>query len=435
MRKAVLGGFALGVAVLLAAGYAVYASRQVSAPVVAVGGAGVAVGRAASGAASGPGGAPVSVSSVRAERRDVEVVLDATGTVTAQNSVDVRPQVSSIVTQVHIREGQFVQKGQRLFTLDSRNDEVAVTKARAQLAKDMAALADAQRQLARSRELFAQNFISQGAVDTNQTLVESQQAVIAADKAAIESAQVGLSYGRIVAPGAGRAGAINVYAGTLVQPGGAVLVTITQLNPIAVSFNLPQRSLGDALELLRDGSGKVVAVLPDARGTLVGRLRFVDNAVDAGSGTVRAKAEFSNPDEKLWPGAFVNVRLAVRTLKDAVVLPQAAIITGPRGTIAYVVDDANKASPRPVEVTYAFGPEAVVTGVRAGERVVVEGRQNLRPGAVVVERAPTEGPRQKRGAAGASAPASGSGGAAREGGAASAAAAAGPFTLASGATP
>ncbi len=434
MRKAVWSGIALGVVALVAAGYAVLGSRPESAPTLAV--VGSAASGAARAAASGPGGAPVSVSSVRAERRDVEVVLDATGTVTAQNSVDVRPQVSSIVTQVHIREGQFVQKGQRLFTLDSRNDEVAVTKARAQLAKDLAALADAQRQLARSRELFAQNFISLGAVDTNQTLVESQQAVIAADKAAIESAQVGLSYGRIVAPGAGRAGAINVYPGTLVQPGGAVLVTITQLDPIAVSFSLPQRSLGDALALLRDGGGKVAALLPDGRGTLVGRLRFVDNAVDAGSGTVRAKAEFANPDEKLWPGAFVNVRLAVRTLNDAVVLPQAAIITGPRGTIVYVVDAANKVSSRPVEVTYPFGSDAVVTGVRAGERVVVEGRQNLRPGAVVVERAPTEGPRPRRGAAGASAPASGSSGGSREGGGASAAAAAGgAFALASGTTP
>lgn len=444
MRKAVWGGMALGAAALAAGGYFVYGPRLESASVPEA--AGAASG-AATAAASGPGGAPVSVSSVRAERRDVEVALDTTGTVTAQNSVDVRPQVSSIVTQVHIREGQFVQKGQRLFTLDARNEEVAVTKARAQLAKDMAALADAQRQLARSRELFAQNFISQVAVDTNQTLVESQQAVVAADKAAIESAQVGLSYGRIVAPGAGRAGAINVYPGSLVQPGGAALVTITQLDPIAVSFNLPQRSLNDALGLLRDGGGKVVASLPDGRGTLAGRLRFVDNAVDAGSGTVRAKAEFANPDEKLWPGAFVNVRLAVRILKDAVVLPQAAIITGPRGTIVYVVDESSKVSPRPVEVAYAMGQEAVVTGVRAGERVVVEGRQNVRPGATVVERAPTEGPRPRRGAAGASAPASangvggasapaagGGGGGTREGGGGSAAAAvAGPLALASGA--
>ena len=383
MKKATVIGLVIGIGVLVGAGYLFVRSRD-----AAPGGPATSA-AAASGAASGAGGAPVSVSSVRAQQREVDVVLDATGTVTALNSVDVRPQVSSTIMKVHIREGQFVKQGQLLFTLDARNDEVNLTKAKAQLAKDMASLADAQRQLARSRDLFAQNFISQGAVDTNQTLVEAQQAVVASDRAAIEAAQVGLSYTRIVAPSAGRAGAINVFAGSSVQPTGAVLVTITQLDPIAVGFNLPQRNLGDALQTLRGGGGKVSAVLPEGRGTLTGRLRFVDNAVDAGSGTVRVKAEFPNADEKLWPGAFVNVRLAVQTLKDAVVLPQAAIITAPRGRIVYVVDVSNKASPRPVEIVYPFGEEAVVSGVKSGERVVVDGRQNLRPGARVVERAAT----------------------------------------------
>ena len=138
-------------------------------------------------AASGP---PVSVTTVRAQKRDVDVMLEATGTVTALNSVDVQPQIASMITKVHIKEGQFVKAGEPLFTLDARNDEVNVAKAQAQLAKDQAALADAERQLARSQDLFAQNFISQGAVDTNQTLVDAQRAVVAADRAAIEAAQV-----------------------------------------------------------------------------------------------------------------------------------------------------------------------------------------------------------------------------------------------------
>ncbi|CAN5325540.1 MdtA/MuxA family multidrug efflux RND transporter periplasmic adaptor subunit [soil metagenome] len=340
----------------------------------------------ASGAASGAGGV-VAVSTQPAQRRDVDVTIEATGTVMALNSVDVRPQVSSLITQVHIKEGQFVKAGQLLFTLDSRNDEVNVTKARAQLAKDQASLADAQRQLARSRELLAQNFISQGAIDTNQALVDSQLAVVAADKAAIEAAKVGLSYNRIVAPAAGRAGAINVYAGSMVQPGTTALVTITQLDPIAVGFNLPQRNLGDALKTLRSGGGKVLAVLPEGRGSQTGKLQFVDNSVDAGSGTVRVKAQFDNSGEALWPGAFVTIKLAVNTLTGAVVVPQAAIIQAPKGRIVYVVEAGNKAAARPVEIVYAAGPDAVVTGVNAGERVVLEGRQNLRPGASVVERA------------------------------------------------
>ncbi|MCE9661490.1 MAG: efflux RND transporter periplasmic adaptor subunit [Burkholderiales bacterium] len=351
-------------------------------------------------AASGAGGPPISVTLVAVQKRDVDVMLDATGTVTALNSVELRPQVAATITKVHIKEGQFVTAGQLLFTLDARNDEVNVTKARAQLAKDLAALADAQRQLARSKDLFAQNFISQGAVDTNQTLVESQQAVVASDRAAIEAAQVGLSYSRIAAPAAGRAGAINVFAGSFVQPSGAALVTITQLDPIAVAFSLPQRNLGQALATLREGGGKVTATSPEAGGTAVGKLLFVDNTVDAGSGTVKVKAEFANKDERLWPGAFVTIRLAVQSLKGASVIPQAAIVQSPRGKVVYVVDAGNKASPRPVEVLYAEGVDAAVSGVRGGERVVLDGRQNLRPGATVVERAATEGGgRGKRGTA------------------------------------
>jgi RND family efflux transporter MFP subunit len=325
------------------------------------------------------------------QKRDVDVMLEATGTVTALNSVDIRPQMASIITKVQIKEGQYVNAGQPLFALDARTAEVNVTKARAQLAKDQAALADAERQLARSKDLFAQNFISQGAVDTNQTLVESARAVVAADKAAIESAQVGLSYSRIVAPAAGRAGAINVFAGSTVQPGGAALVTITQLDPIAVSFSLPQRNLGDALATLRSGGGKVSAILPDSAKVVIGKLNFVDNTVDAASGTVRVKAEFANHEERLWPGAFVTVRLAVQTLKGASVIPQAAVIQSPRGKIVYVVDNDAKASARPVELVYASGEEAVVSGVKPGERIVLDGRQNLRPGATVIERAATEG--------------------------------------------
>ncbi|MEP7099035.1 MAG: efflux RND transporter periplasmic adaptor subunit [Burkholderiales bacterium] len=340
----------------------------------------------ASGAASGAGG-PVSVSSVRALAKDVDVMLEATGTISALNSVDIRPQVSSVITKVNIREGQFVKAGQPLFTLDARNDEVNLAKARAQLARDTASLADAQRQLARSRDLLAQNFISQGAVDTNQTLVDTQQAVVTADKAAIQAAQVGLSYNLIVAPAAGRAGAINVYAGSTVQPGGTALVTITQLDPIAVSFSVPQRNLNDALQTMRSGGGKVVAVLPESRGEVVGKLQFVDNAVDPNSGTVKVKAVFDNAGEKLWPGAFVNVRLAVSTLRGAIVVPQASIIRGPRGTIVYTIDAANKAAARPVELLYAAGLDAAVTGIQPGDKVVVDGRQNLRAGVPVVERA------------------------------------------------
>ena len=381
MKRLLMGSLALAGAVVVATGCGKEGVADAAA---------AAASEPASGAASGAGaGGPVSVTTVRAQKRDVDVMLEATGTVTALNSVDIRPQVSSVITKVNIREGQFVKAGDALFTLDARNDQVNLAKAQAQLAKDMAALADAQRQLARSRDLLAQNFISQGAVDTSQTLVESQRAVITADRAAIDAAKVGLGYNRITAPAAGRAGAINVFAGTTVQPGASSLVTITQLDPIAVSFSLPQRNLNDALETMRAGGGKVVAELPEARKAITGKLQFVDNTVDANSGTVKVKAQFDNATEALWPGAFVTVRLAVRTLKDATVVPQASVIQGPRGTIVYVVDAQNKAVARPIELVYASGLDAVVTGVQPGEKVVVDGRQNLRDGALVAERAAT----------------------------------------------
>ncbi len=390
MNKQVIA--AVAAALLVAAGgYAwIHARSAGDAPAV------TAAGAPASAASAGP---PVSVTTVAVQTKDVDVMLEATGTVTALNSVDIRPQIASTITRVQIKEGQFVNARQPLFVLDARNDEVNVAKARAQLATDQAALADAERQLARSRDLFAQNFISQGAVDTNQTLVDSARAVVAADKATIESAQVGLSYTRIVAPAAGRAGAINVFPGSSVQPSGNALVTITQLDPISVAFSLPQRNLGDVLASLRAGGGKVTALLPEAAGPVTGKLQFVDNAVDAASGTVRVKAEFANKDERLWPGAFVTVTLAVQTLKAASVIPQASIIQSPRGKIVYVVDAAAKASARPIEIVYANGEEVAVTGVKPGERIVLDGRQNLRPGSAVIDRPLGDPGRSRRGAA------------------------------------
>lgn len=349
--------------------------------------------------ASGASGAtppapPVSVTVVRAQQRDFEVQLDATGAVSALSSVELRPQVSSVIKQVHIREGDFVKAGQLLFTLDVRADEANVSKAKAQLEKDQATLNDAQRQLARSRDLLAQNFVSQGAVDTSQALVDAQAAVLVADRAAISAAAVALGYGRITAPSAGRAGAVNVFAGSSVQANTTPLVTITQLDPVAVSFNLPQRNVGDALAALKAGNVPVAVLLPQqpkAQQIRTGKLQFVDSSVDANSGTVKVKAVFDNKDAALWPGAFVNVKMGVQTIKDAVVVPQAAIVQNARGRAVYVVEAGGKAALRPIELLQSAGLEAVVSGVRAGEKIVLDGRQNVRPGSQLIERAPDGG--------------------------------------------
>jgi RND family efflux transporter MFP subunit len=272
---------------------------------------------------------------------------------------------------------------------------------RAQMAKDEAALADARRQLARSRELLRQNFVSQGAVDANQATVDAQAAAVDGDRAALDAARVALSYAKVIAPGSGRVGAITVYPGTAVQANQTTLVTVTQLDPIDVSFSLPQRYVANVLSALKD-TAPVTATLPEAGGALTGRLQFVDNAIDAGTGTVKVKARFSNPQSRLWPGAFVNVSLKAGTLKDAIVIPLATIIQSARGPVVYVVDNG-KAVMRPVKVLESQGDDAAVTGVLAQERIVLDGRQNLRPDTAVIERSP-EAPGKAASGAGAPGP-------------------------------
>ena len=373
---------------------------QTAAFAVAASGANAATTAATGAAVATPTGPSVSVTVVLAQLRDFEIQLDATGAVSALSSVELRPQVSSVIKQVHIREGDFVKAGQLLFTLDVRADEANVSKAKAQLEKNQATLNDAQRQLARSRDLLAQQFVSQGAVDTNQSVVDAQTAALVADRAAISAAAVALSYGRITAPAAGRAGAVNVFAGSSVQANTTPLVTITQLDPVAVSFNLPQRNVGDALAALKSGNAPVTVLLPQQPKPRTGKLQFVDSAVDASSGTVKVKAVFDNKDAALWPGAFVSVKMGVQTIKDAVVVPQASIVQNARGRSVYVVEADGKAALRPIELLQSAGLEAVVSGVRAGEKVVLDGRQNVRPGSQLIERAPDAGGAGSVGSAG-----------------------------------
>jgi RND family efflux transporter MFP subunit len=348
----------------------------------------VAAGPASAASGAAPGASPpVPVTTVQAQKRDMAVNLQATGTVVPLTSVDVKTQVTSTIRQVHFKEGQFVKAGQLLFTLDARADEANAAKSRAQLVKDNASLSDAKRQLARAQQLLAQNFVSQGAVDTAQALVDSWAATLVADQAAITASNVALSYDRITSPQSGRAGAVNVYAGSAVQANQTTLVTITQLDPMGVAFSVPQRNLSGALSALKDGGAEVSATLADGGGSFRGRLQFMDNLVDANSGAVKAKAVFANPDGKLWPGAFVEVSQTLATLKDVVVLPQACIIQSIRGAIVYVIVDG-VAMLRPVKLLYAEDGQAAVSGVKPGEMVALDGRQNLRPSAAVVVRAP-----------------------------------------------
>jgi RND family efflux transporter MFP subunit len=358
-------------------------------------------------AAAAGAGQPVAqtVTVVRAQARDVPVTVEATGTVVSLNTVDIRPQVSSVVRQVAITEGQFVRQGDLLFSFDDRTARADLEKARAQRLKDRATLADAERQYKRSVELREQNFIAQSAVDTVLANLEAQRAAVASDEAAVHASEVALSYNQIRSPLAGRAGAVAVYPGTLVAPGNvAPLVTISQIDPIGVSFTVPESQLGSLLQAASaDARASVTVRVPGAAaaassaagaGGVVGQISFVDNQVDAQSGTIRVKGQFANAQHQLWPGQYVTASMTLRTLSAATVVPQTALILGAnQQRTLYVVDDANTAQPRAVRVRYNFGEFAVVDGVKPGERVVTDGKQNLRPGTTVREAAaPSAGP-------------------------------------------
>ena len=324
------------------------------------------------------------VSVVKPLKQDVPVVLQSNGTVTPLSTVDLRPQTTSTIRTVHIKEGQFVKKGDLLFSLDDRSDAANVDKANAQIARDQAALADVERQYKRSQELVAQKFLAQSALDTLKSQVDAARALLKADQAALRSSGVSASYNSIRAPMAGRVGAINVYPGSLVQLTTS-LTTITQLDPISVSFTLPETALGDLIAAQKRGKVEVQATPNSSVNAkpVTGTISFIDNTVDPLSGTIRVKGQFDNRDSSLWPGQYVNTRVTVQTIVGAVVIPQTAIIINTRGTFVYVVDADQSAKQVPVARLHAFGLNAAVSGLTGDEQVITDGKQNLRPGGKV----------------------------------------------------
>lgn len=334
---------------------------------------------------SGPGAVPVVLA--KAAKATVPIRLTSTGTVTAVQAVDLRPQVTSTVVAVHVKEGQMVRKGDLLFSLDARADEANIRKAEAQLAKSKSDLANAKRNLDRQRELFAQKFISQAALDQSQREYDVLKGQLDVDAAGADASRVTRGYQEIRAPFSGRTGAVQAFPGTLVTPNGTALVSITQVDPINVTFTLPEREL-PALKAAQDkGPVPVTASYADASlGSATGKLVFIDNQVDTTSGTIRLRAQFENAKGQFWPGMFVNVSLAPRELDNAIVVPAQSVQTGPERKFVYVVDAENKVSSKPVQLLNVQDGQAAITGIAAGDRIVVEGAQNLRPGSTVAER-------------------------------------------------
>ena len=344
-----------------------------------------------------------TVKTVLATTTSIPIVVRTNGYVAAIDSIDVRPQVQNVIRQVHVKEGQDVQRGQLLFTLDERSDAANLAKVRAQSGAGRAELAEAESTLRRNQDLFAKGFVAQALVDTARSRVDALRGTIAADQAAVQGGQVALGFNRITAGIGGRLGAINVHPGSLAQPGGLPLVTIARIDPVTVSFAVPESHLSAIRSSYPKGDAPVTVQIPDGK-ELIGKLSFIDNAVDSSTGTIRMKAEFANPDKLLWPGAFVSVSLIARTLANVVTLPPQAIVTGPDDKFVYVVQPDDTVKRQKVEVSVIENGVAAINGVAAGAKVVVEGAQNLRPNGKVKEAgaggAKVEGGRQSGGAPG-----------------------------------
>ncbi|HET7191782.1 MAG TPA: efflux RND transporter periplasmic adaptor subunit [Pseudolabrys sp.] len=330
---------------------------------------------------------PVPVLAATVARADVPVYLDAVGTIKALNTVTVRPQVDGKLLSVNFKEGDDVKKGDVLAKIDPVIYQAQLDQAKAKKAQDEAQLANSKIDLDRYERLAATNAINKQQADTQRALVAQNTALVQADQAAIENAVAMLGYTNIVAPIDGRTGIRQVDEGNIVHASdtNSSIVTITQIKPISVLFNLPQQDLPQVNAAFDKGPLTVEAQRSDDDAVIDrGVLRVVDNQVDQTTGTVKLKAEFPNPRLQLWPGQFVNVRLLIDTLKQVLVIPTGAVQRGPNGTFVYVIKDDNSAAVRPIVVQKQDETQTVVkSGVEPNERVVTTGFVRLTDGSKV----------------------------------------------------
>ncbi len=328
---------------------------------------------------------PAPVRVAQAVQRPVPVELRAVGEVEASARVMVRSQVAGVIAQVHFREGEEVRRGDLLFTLDAQPLRATLARAEAELERNRVEAETARREAARFSELLAAGFVSRDEAEAVQGRADSLQAALAASRAAVEQARIALGYSTIRAPQSGRTGALLVHPGAVVRANdGPDLVSIQALSPIDIGFSLPERQLPQLRRHLAAGALQLQALLPGEQDPEVGSIAFLNNAVDAATGTIRLKGRFANPHGRLWPGQFVELRLVLETLAEAVTVPTAAVQTGQQGSFLYVVDAEGGVAVRPVTVGIASGVDSVIeAGLQAGETVVVEGQQRLGPGAKV----------------------------------------------------
>jgi multidrug efflux system membrane fusion protein len=377
-------------------------------------------GRGAGGGRGGGRGAggPVPVTTTRVAAKPVPLTIPAVGTAEALQTVQIRAQVTGQLSAIHFTEGQEVRKGQLLFTLDPRPFEAALAQAQAVLARDTATAKNSQSQQARYEDLYKRGLIPRDQYETQTATASAQQATLEADQAAVETARLNLQYTRIASPISGRAGAVSLHVGDLVRANDTTpLLVINQISPIYVTFAVPGRYLPEirryqaqrplqvqariqnapapgssavpARDQIEGGNPEVPpppgAQSAPAKGPLeTGAVSFIDNAVDATTGTIKLKATFPNDDHALWPGLFVQVSLLLSTDPNAIVVPAVAVQESQQGQYVYVVKPDRTAELRPVRIERQQGDQVVIAqGLSAGEEVVTDGHLRLTPGAHV----------------------------------------------------
>lgn len=334
-----------------------------------------------------PSDRPVPVLTATVETRDVNVFLHALGTITSKNTVVVKSRVDGLLEKVLFKEGQMVKAGQVLAQLDAKPFQVALEQAQAQLMKDKSLLENAKRDAARYQDLLAKNSIAKQTADTQFALVKQYEATVAADQAQVENARINLGYCRIVAPISGRVGLRAVDAGNMVHQSDANgIVSIVQLEPITAVFSIPEDKLPQVQAAMKGNAKVPVDALDKARNVTLskGALLTTDNQIDPATGTIKAKAEFANTDQALFPNQFVNVDVLVDVAKNALVVPVAAIQQGREGDFVYVTQPDNTV--KLAKVTTGPQDDEVVTitkGLQAGQVVVVDGSGKLKDGSKI----------------------------------------------------
>ncbi|WP_410211667.1 MdtA/MuxA family multidrug efflux RND transporter periplasmic adaptor subunit [Aquirhabdus sp.] len=336
----------------------------------------------------GPGmNQPMPVQTKVLAAGDLNVYIEALGSVVPRSSVTVHPRVDGELVSVNFNEGQIVKKGDLLLQIDPRPYQVALTQAEGQLARDQAQLVSARQDLVRYQSLVKQGSVSQQQVDQQQALVKQYEGTVKSDQGQVDSARLNLTYSRVTAPVSGRLGLRQVDVGNIVHASDANgVVVINQFQPINVTYSIPEDNVQSVLKQVHSGKTLSVDALDRAQKNKLdsGILKSLDNGIDATTGTLKLKAEFANTSENLYPNQFVNVRMLVETQHDVTLLPSAAIQRGAKGTFVFVVNADSTVEARPVTLGSVDGDNTgVISGVKAGEQVVFDGADKLKDGGKV----------------------------------------------------